>query len=77
MKLREVAGKLFAVHSFTGFNTESRVQAKTDELSGWIGQMNLKALGPAQLARYDPPWTLPMFRRNEVMVEVEDTKTPP
>ena len=77
VKLREVAGKLFAVHSFTGFNTESRVQAKTDELSGWIGQMNLKALGPAQLARYDPPWTLPMFRRNEVMVEVEDTKTPP
>ena len=77
VKLREVAGKLFAVHSFTGFNTESRVQTKTDELSGWIGQKNLKALGPAQLARYDPPWTLPMFRRNEVMVEVEDTKTQP
>jgi len=77
VKLREIAGKLFAVHSFTGFNTESRVQAKTDELNGWIGQRNLKTLGPAQLARYDPPWTLPMFRRNEVMVEVEDIKTPP
>ena len=23
-----------------------------------------------QLSRYDPPWTLPMFRRNEIMVEV-------
>jgi hypothetical protein len=53
------------------------VQAKADELSGWIGQRNLKALGPVQLARYDPPWTLPMFRRNEVMVEVEEIKTQP
>jgi hypothetical protein len=70
VKLREIAGKLFAVNSFTGFNTQSRIQAKTDELSAWIGQKNLKALSAAQLARYDPPWTLPMFRRNEVMVEV-------
>jgi hypothetical protein len=27
-------------------------------------------LGTAQLSRYDPPWTLPMFRRNEIMIEV-------
>jgi len=74
VKLREIPGKLFAVNSFTGFNTQSRIQAKTDELSAWIGQKNLKSLGQTQLARYDPPWTLPMFRRNEVMIEVEDAK---
>ena len=74
VKLREIPGKLFAVNSFTGFNTQSRIQAKTDELSTWIGQKNLKALGPPQLARYDPPWTLPMFRRNEVMMEVHELK---
>lgn len=74
VRLREIPGKLFAVNSFTGFNTVSRIQARTDELNAWIGQKNWKALGPAQLARYDPPWTLPMFRRNEVMVEVEEAK---
>ena len=74
VKLREIPGKLFAVSSFTGFNTQTRVQAKTDELNAWIGQKNLKVLSQAQFARYDPPWTLPMFRRNEVMIEVEDTK---
>lgn len=74
VKLREIPGKLFAVNSFTGFNNQSRVQAKTDELSAWIGQKSLKVLGQTQLARYDPPWVLPMFRRNEVMIEVEDMK---
>jgi len=28
-------------------------------------------LSSVQLSRYDPPWTLPMFRRNEIMVEIE------
>ena len=74
VRLREIPGKLFAVNRFTGLNTVSRIQARTDELNAWIGQKNWKALGPVQLARYDPPWTLPMFRRNEVMVEVEETK---
>ena len=74
VKLREIPGKLFAVNSFTGFNTQSRIQAKTDELNVWIGQKSLKVLGQTQLSRYDPPWTLPMFRRNEVMIEVEDVK---
>ena len=77
VNLREIPGKLFAVNSFTGFNTQSRIQAKSDELSAWIGQKNLKSLSQVQLARYDPPWTLPMFRRNEVMVEVEDFKEQP
>jgi hypothetical protein len=27
-------------------------------------------IGNPHLARYDPPWTLPMFRRNEIMLEV-------
>jgi hypothetical protein len=76
VKLREIPGKLFAVNSFTGFNTQSRIQVKTDELNAWIGQKKLKVLGQTQLARYDPPWTLPVFRRNEVMIEVENLQEP-
>lgn len=77
VKLREIPGKLFAVNSFTGFNTQSRIQVKTDELNAWIGQKKLKVLGQTQLARYDPPWTLPVFRLNEVMIEVENLQEPP
>ena len=74
VKLREIPGKLFAVHSYTGFNSVSRVQTKSDELLAWLQSKTFKPLGSVQLSRYDPPWTLPMFRRNEVMVEIEEFK---
>jgi DNA gyrase inhibitor GyrI len=75
VKLREIPGKYFAVYNYTGFNTKSLVQAKTDELVAWVREKNLKALSSPQLSRYDPPWTLPMFRRNEIMIEIEEVKS--
>lgn len=71
VKLKEIPGKFFAVNNYTGFNTAARVQSKTDELLAWLQLKNIKTLGSPQLSRYDPPWTLPMFRRNEIMIEIE------
>lgn len=68
--LRNVPSKFFVVHSYSGFNSLARVQAKTDEALEWANRKALKVLGQPQLSRYDPPWTLPMFRRNEIMLEV-------
>ena len=70
MSLREVPGKHFLVLKFSGFNTLSRVQTKTEETLAWTQAKSLKVIGTPQLSRYDPPWTLPMFRRNEIMVEI-------
>jgi hypothetical protein len=68
--LHELPSKYFVVHRYSGFNTVARVQEKTDEALAWARQQSLKVIGTPQLSRYDPPWTLPMFRRNEIMVEV-------
>lgn len=68
--LREVPGKHMVVLKYSGFNTMSRVQQKTDETLAWARAKSLKLLGKPQLSRYDPPWTLPMFRRNEIMLEI-------
>ena len=68
--LREMPAKFYVVLGFSGFNTVAKVQQRTDELLAWIKAKNLNALNAPELSRYDPPWTLPMWRRNEVMVEI-------
>lgn len=70
VSLREVPGKYFVVLKYSGFNTLSRVQTKTDEATAWATKRSYKIMSAPQLSRYDPPWTLPMFRRNEIMLEI-------
>jgi hypothetical protein len=71
VQLREVPAKTWAVLSYSGFNTESGTQQRADELVAWLAAKKIKTTGSPQLARYNPPWTLPMFRRNEIMLEIE------
>jgi hypothetical protein len=71
VNIREIDGKKIAVHQFSGIATESKFQDKFTSLSDWLTKKHLKAKGRPELARYNPPWTLPFFRRNEVMVELE------
>ena len=70
VQLRQLPPTVFAVVSYSGLNTQAQVQQKTEELQRWIASRNLQPLGAPQLARYDPPWTLPMWRRNEVPIQV-------
>jgi hypothetical protein len=68
--LKEVPGKTYAAHTYSGFNTLARVQSKINDTLEWAQRKSLKVIGSPQLSRYDPPWTLPMFRRNEILLEV-------
>ena len=71
--LRELPARTVAVLTYSGLNTASRVQEKTGELSAWMNARGMEPTGAPVLARYNPPWTLPMWRRNEIQVQV---KTP-
>ena len=70
VSLKEIPSKTFVVLKYSGFNSVAKVQAKSQEAKEWALQKNFKIISTPQLSRYDPPWTLPMFRRNEIMVEV-------
>jgi hypothetical protein len=50
------------------------VASKTDELLGALRERSIKVIGTASLNQYNPPWTLPFLRRNEIMVEVDTSK---
>ena len=71
VSLREVPARRVAVATYSGFNSESRIREETQALVAWMQARKLAAAGPAQLARYDPPWTLPMWRRNEIHIEIK------
>lgn len=72
VQLRQVPAKTWAVLTYSGFNTEAGTQKRSDELLAWLATQKITPIGSPQLARYNPPWTLPMFRRNEVMVEIQN-----
>ena len=71
VRLREVPAQRMAVVRFSGFAGEDKVRERTTELLDWVRSEGLQPAGPPQLARYDPPWTLPFLRRNEVMVPLD------
>jgi hypothetical protein len=71
VQLREVPSKTWAVLRYSGFNTEAGIQERADELVAWLAAQKIETTGSPQLARYNPPWTLPMFRRNEIMLELK------
>lgn len=66
--LREVPQSNYAVIRFSGFAGENKVATKTAELMAWLDSKGISPIGKPELARYNPPWTLPFLRRNEVMV---------
>ncbi|MEI6319328.1 MAG: heme-binding protein [Pseudomonadota bacterium] len=66
--LREVPAQRTAVRTFSGFVTEDRVREETALLLGWMKGRGLQPSAPPQLARYNPPWSIPFLRRNEILV---------
>ena len=72
VQLRQIPAVKKAVISFTGFYNENKVAEKTLELEQWIKSRNLQSSGAPNFARYNPPWTLPFLRRNEVMINLHD-----
>jgi hypothetical protein len=71
VSIKMIPVQKFAVIRFSGLAGEEKMTIKQAELSQWIERKNFKTLSSPELARYNPPWTLPFLRRNEIMVEVE------
>jgi len=66
-----VAGKFAALRYRGAWNNEV-FQAKSKELLAAIKALKLKPIGEVSSAVYNPPFTPPLLRRNEVLVRVSD-----
>jgi hypothetical protein len=70
VKLVPLKPASFAAIRFSGSARETDIQRQTKLLQDYMSARSLKATGPASLARYDPPWTPAMMRRNEIMIPI-------
>nr|AFK47803.1 unknown [Lotus japonicus] len=68
--IREEGERKFGVVKFGGVASEEVVKEKVKKLRGCLERDGFKVVGEFLLARYNPPWTIPMFRTNEVMIPV-------
>ena len=67
VKIIEVPAEKFAVITFSGLVRDKKYAEMLNELIEEMKKRNLEPKGPPILARYNPPWTLPFLRRNELM----------
>lgn len=70
IELREIPKKRFAVIRFSGMAGEESLKRYNKELDDFLTAKRLTPLSPPTYAFYNPPWTLPFLRRNEVLVEI-------
>ena len=62
-----------AVLRFSGNRDAKAVAAKTHELQEALQRKGIKPSGEVTAWFYDPPWTLPFLRRNEVAIPIDET----
>ncbi|KAG9291846.1 hypothetical protein G9A89_012131 [Geosiphon pyriformis] len=73
VKLTEVPEQTFATFTFSGFNSDSKVKTLSEKIIAALKQdQDVSVADDAKsiLARYNPPWTLPFLRKNEILIPV-------
>ena len=68
--VQQTAGKKVAVFTFNGRYNEASISRNAKKLEEWVNQKGVSASLPIYSAGYDPPWTLPWLKRNEVLIDI-------
>jgi len=69
VKIRQIEGAKYASIRFSGLAGKAKADKKTAQLVKWLKSRNIATTGKPELARYNPPWTLPFMRRNEIIIK--------
>lgn len=68
--LRAVPAHQIAALRFSGWAGDRAVAKHQARLADALARQGRVATGVAQVAQYNPPWTLPFLRRNEILMPV-------
>jgi effector-binding domain-containing protein len=70
VKLAQIPSMTVAAWRFSGSTSDAAVSSRTTELMRAIQSTKWKVAGPATALFYNPPWTIPFLRTNEVVIPV-------
>lgn len=70
VRLSKAPAQRVAVLRFSGFATQGNLDEHAERLRQRIAERGEQPAGPLTYAFYNPPWTPPWSRRNEVMLEL-------
>lgn len=68
--LRQIPSKRYVVITFSGTNSDANIKKNEQRLKAYIEANALQTVGSPKYAFYNPPWTLPFLRRNEILIEL-------
>ncbi|AFJ42600.1 Hypothetical protein FNO222_0027 [Francisella orientalis] len=71
IKLVEKPETKMAVVTFSSFLDKDSIDSNTTKLRTWIKANNYEIVGQPEAAGYNPPWTIPFLRTNEVMIPIK------
>lgn len=72
VRIVERPARTIAVLRFTGSPSRENVERHRIELNGFVDRSGWRVAGEPVTMFYDPPWTIPFLRRNEVGVPVSE-----
>ncbi len=70
VRIRQEPAFHAAVIRFSGRATEERVDAHWEILTAFLEEQQIETAGRPTLNQYNPPWTLPFMRRNEIIIPI-------
>lgn len=71
VKVQELTNYTVAAITFNGLLEKDNIEMHRKLLGDWIVDNGYKQIGSYRAAGYNPPFTIPTFRRNEVLIPVE------
>ncbi|MCA6289345.1 SOUL family heme-binding protein [Phenylobacterium sp.] len=77
VRLVEIPARTFAVVRFSGLGRDDAVARHEKALDAALAGSSWRAVGEPVTWYYDPPWTVPFLRRNEVARPVEAVTSAP
>ncbi|MEL7469700.1 MAG: heme-binding protein [Pseudomonadota bacterium] len=70
VRLSTIPSRRVAVLRFSGLFRDPAIAENTKLLQDRMQAEGLEPVGPPEAAGYNPPWTLPPLRRNEILIPI-------